>query len=216
MTPPFQKTRVIKICGIKTEEEALAAAEAGATAIGLNFYPRTPRYVTVERATKISEVLPHSILRVGVFVNPSTDELVRIAAESRLDIVQVHGAAPANLPELRVWRAVAVDASFSSGQLEAQGVEAFLLDAPAEAYGGAGRTFDWSRAGDVAARFVLAGGLDASNVEEAIAIAKPWGVDACSRLESMPGRKDWNKMRDFVRAAERGFHALEKVAALVR
>jgi phosphoribosylanthranilate isomerase len=221
MTPPSHNPRLIKICGVTTQDDALAAAEAGASAIGLNFYRRSPRYVTPNLALKISEVLPSSVLRVGVFVNPAADELFRIAEESRLDVVQIHsasrhGAVPPGLSGLRVWRAVAVDASFSAGELEAAGVEAFLLDTPAETHGGSGRTFDWSRARHLDARFILAGGLDASNVEEAISTVKPWGVDACSRIESAPGKKDLRKMRDFVQAAERGFLSLEKVAELVR
>ncbi len=216
MTPPSQNPRLIKVCGVTTEEDALAAAEAGATAIGLNFYLPSPRYVSLNQALKISEALPASILRVGVFVNPSADELFRVVEEGRLDVAQIHGTLPAGLLALRAWRAVAVDASFSAREMEAAAFEAFLLDAPAEAYGGSGQTFEWSRVRNVAARFVLAGGLDASNVEMAIAIAKPWGVDACSKLESAPGRKDSNKMREFVQAAERGFLSLENVAELVR
>lgn len=213
MTPSFHNRPLIKVCGITTEEDALAAAEAGVSAIGLNFYPRSPRYVSSNRALKISELLQASVLRVGVFVSPAADELVRVAEECCLDVVQIHGTAPVKLSGLRVWRAVAVDASFSPSKLEEPGVEAFLLDAP---YGGSGQVFDWSRVRNVNARFVLAGGLDASNVEEAISVAKPWGVDACSKLESTPPRKDWKKMRDFVQAAERGFLSLENVAELVR
>jgi phosphoribosylanthranilate isomerase len=214
MTLSSHKPHPIKVCGITTEEEALAAAEAGATAIGLNFYPQSPRYVTVDRAAKISEALPKSVLRVGVFVNPSAAELLRVQSERRLDVVQIHGAVPANLPDLPVWRALSVDASFSPGMLDAAAFEAFLLDAPTTEYGASGRTFNWSQVRDLSVRFVLAGGLDASNVEEAISVAKPWGVDACSRLESAPGRKDWRKMREFVQAAERGFLSLERVAEL--
>ncbi|MFZ0593525.1 MAG: phosphoribosylanthranilate isomerase [Bryobacteraceae bacterium] len=216
MTPSSHNRRLIKVCGITTEEDGLAAAEMGVSAIGLNFYSRSPRYVSSNQALKIAEALPASVLRVGVFVNPSADELSRVAHEFRLDVIQIHGALPANLPRLRIWKAVGVDASLSSSDLEAPGVEAFLLDAPAESYGGSGRTFDWSLVSGVGVRFVLAGGLDASNVEEAISIAKPWGVDACSKVESAPARKDWRKMRDFVRAAERGFLSLENVAELLR
>jgi phosphoribosylanthranilate isomerase len=217
MAPASPNPHVIKVCGVTSEDDALAAVEAGASAIGLNFYPRSSRCVNLNQASKISEALPKSVLRLGVFVNPALEELFRIAGETRLNVVQIHGVLPPDLSGLRVWRAIPVDTSFSTVNVEESAAfEAFLLDSPVETYGGSGRTFDWVRVRNVTARFVLAGGLDASNVEEAISVAKPWGVDACSRLESAPGRKDRKKMCDFVRAAERGFRALEEVADLVR
>jgi phosphoribosylanthranilate isomerase len=217
MAPSSHDRYVIKVCGVTTEADALAASEAGATAIGLNFYRRSPRYITPEAASKISVVLPPSVLRVGVFVSPVEEDVFRIAAEGHLDVVQIHGSFVAeNLTGLRVWKAVAVDAAFASESLLQQNVEAFLLDAPTAGYGGSGRTFEWSRIGAMTAPFLLAGGLDASNVSEAISRVKPWGVDACSRLESAPGKKDIKKLRDFVEAAERGFAALERIGELVR
>lgn len=208
---------VIKVCGVTTEEDALAASEAGATAIGLNFYRRSPRYVTPDVASKISSVLPPSVLRVGIFVSPAKGEVDRIAAEAGLDVVQIHGDAPVeNMSGLRVWKAAAVDEAFSPEKLSLQKVEAFLFDTPATGHGGSGRTFAWERVLGIEVPFLLAGGLDASNVAAAISKVKPWGVDACSRLESSPGRKDAKKVRDFVEAAERGFAALERVGELVR
>jgi phosphoribosylanthranilate isomerase len=208
---------VIKVCGITTEEDALAASEAGATAVGLNFYQRSPRYITADRASRIAASFPNAVLRVGVFVNPTAEELHRAVDEIPLDIVQVHGSIPEKTPAgLRVWKAATVDGAFSFEKLDGRGIEAFLLDAPAADYGGSGHTFEWSRARGIPAPFLLAGGLDASNVAEAIALTGPWGVDACSLLESSPGRKDLKKVRDFVEAAQRGFAALAQTSELVR
>ena len=107
---------------------------------------------------------------------------------------------PANL---RIWRAIPVDANFDVSTLNQYQAEAVLLDAPAgSSYGGTGRTFDWSKAsGNTNLKIILAGGLDAANVRQAIAAAHPWGVDVCSRIESSPGRKDHVKMAQFLKEA---------------
>jgi phosphoribosylanthranilate isomerase len=207
---------VIKVCGVTTEGDALAAADAGATAVGLNFWPRSPRYVGLQQAAKISRALPDSVLRVGVFVNPSAENLIRAVAESNLDVAQIHGSMPEQVTELRIWKAATVDSSFSSDALSLNRVEAFLLDSPTPKYGGSGRTFEWNRVTNIRVPFLLAGGLDASNVQDAIAIVKPWGVDSCSKLESAPGKKDRQKIREFVETAERAFQALAEIDELVR
>lgn len=208
---------VVKICGITTVEDGQEAAAAGADAIGLNFYPQSPRYITFSHATEIAAKLPVPVLRVGVFVNPAWEDLLRASREVPLDIVQIHGqihgAAPAHSDRnLRVWRAFAVDDRFDAALLDAAGADAYLLDTPTTAFGGSGRTFDWSKVVAVdqpnSARVLVAGGLDASNVGGAIAALRPWGVDACSRLESRPGSKDARKLREFVEAARRAFEAI--------
>jgi phosphoribosylanthranilate isomerase len=191
---------IVKICGITRLDDALAAIAAGASALGFNFYPKSPRYIEPDRAAPILAALPAGVTRVGVFVNESG---AAIAARLGLDVVQLHGSASAlhgsasAPPGLRLWRAVA-----AGSPLDDPNAEAFLIDAPAgPQYGGAGRTFDWSLARDTGRRIILAGGLDASNVRQAIEIARPWGVDACSRLESAPGVKDHHRMAEFVKAA---------------
>lgn len=217
MTPPSHLRYVIKICGVTTEGDALAAADAGATAVGLNFWPRSPRYISLQQAAKIAKALPDSILRVGVFVNPSVEDLTRTMAESDLHVAQIHGSMPlGTATELRIWKAATVDTSFSSEALALEGVEAFLLDSPTPKYGGSGQTFEWGRVTNIRVPFLLAGGLDASNVQNAIAIVKPWGVDSCSKLESTSGKKDRQKVREFVEAAQRAFQALAEVGELVR
>jgi phosphoribosylanthranilate isomerase len=184
---------MVKICGITTLEDALAAVSCGASALGFNFYPSSPRYIPPDLAAAILRELSPGVVKVGVFVNESGTEL---AKQLGLDVVQLHGAAV--IPTAtRYWRAVAAGAP-----LDDANAEAFLIDTPAgPLYGGTGRTFDWTLARNTGCRIILAGGLDASNVASAIAMVRPWGVDACSRLESSPGIKDHQKMASFVRAA---------------
>jgi phosphoribosylanthranilate isomerase len=192
---------MVKICGITSREDALAAAEAGAAALGFNFYSKSPRCLTREVAASILAVLPAAVWKVGIFVNEPGERVAAVAGALGLDVVQLHGAAepPAGL---RVWKAVRVGAEFHSSQLEAFQAEAFLLDtASDELYGGTGKTFDWALARGAGRKVILAGGLDETNVREAIRAARPWGVDACSRLESSPGRKDHHKVARFITAA---------------
>lgn len=182
---------IIKICGITNEEDARVAVEAGANALGFNFYPGSPRYIPPEQAREIIETVSGASLKVGVFVN-STDE---IAAEVPLDVLQLHGSC-AGYPSRRTWRAIRPgDCPQDSG------AEAYLMDTGGEQFGGSGKTFDWNVAAGMPFRVIIAGGLDHTNVGEAIRIAQPWGVDACSRLESSPGKKDPRRVRDFVKAA---------------
>ncbi len=190
---------LVKICGITVRDDAVAAIDAGAGALGFNFWPKSPRYISPDTAAAIA---PNAagVLRVGVFVGESAARIREIAAAVDLDVVQLHGEFDPP-GEARIWRAVAVRGDFSPSLLTGA-AEAFLLDAPAgELHGGSGRTFDWDLVRGLDRRIVLAGGLDASNVERAIEVARPWGVDACSRLESSPGKKDHRKVADFCKAA---------------
>lgn len=192
---------IVKICGITNREDALAAVEGGAAALGFNFWPRSPRYITPTLAAEIAAALPVSVWKVGVFVNePLAGEIAR---EAGLDIVQLHGdELPVAYPGgFRVWKAARVEAGFDLAAWDACPAEALLLDGPAGAlYGGAGAAFDWNLARGTK-KIVLAGGLDASNVRAAIEQARPWGVDACSRIEAAPGRKDHRRMAAFLKAA---------------
>ncbi|MFY9726085.1 MAG: phosphoribosylanthranilate isomerase [Bryobacteraceae bacterium] len=193
---------IIKICGITNQQDAAAAVEGGATAIGFNFYPRSPRYIAPERAAEI--VSPAGVRRVGVFVDEAPARIEQIARAVALDVAQLHGAetAAAYPASLAVWKAVRVGADFDFAPFRDCPAEALLLDGPAgELFGGAGEPFDWKLAAGAGRPIIVAGGLDASNVALAVAQAHPWGVDACSRLESVPGKKDHRKMTDFLRAA---------------
>jgi phosphoribosylanthranilate isomerase len=192
---------MVKICGITNRADALAAIECGATALGFNFWPHSPRYLAPERAAEILADLPDGVWKVGVFVNEPPERVSALGRALQLDAVQLHGESA--FPEgLRVWKALAVDSAFRPELLEQYPADAFLLDAPAGGlYGGTGRSFEWGRVAGLRHKIILAGGLDAANVREAIRAARPWGVDACSRLESAPGKKDHHKMAAFVKAA---------------
>lgn len=197
MTPDGSLPFVVKICGITNAADATAAVEAGANALGFNFYENSPRVVTPEAAGEIARSLPEDVLRVGVFVNASLERIAAITAASRLDVVQLHGAR-APRTRLRTWRAIAAGHPLPAKE---EAPEAYLVDSYSPEYGGSGKSFDWTLSRQYRGRVILAGGLSASNVGEAIRVARPWGVDACSRLESAPGRKDLGHMRDFVAAA---------------
>lgn len=210
--PPALPEHIIKVCGITQPADALVAAQAGATAIGMIFYRRSPRAVDVRQAALISAVTPRPVLRVGVFVNEAAAEIRSIAEAAQLDVIQLHGDETAEicgeLGGLRLWKALPVTEKFDPASVAGYPVEAVLLDTPAgDRYGGAGRTFPWAKA--TAARdrraVIVAGGLDGSNVAEAIREARPWGVDASSKLESRPGVKDADKVRAYVAAALEAF-----------
>jgi phosphoribosylanthranilate isomerase len=190
---------ILKICGITNQEDASAAIAGGANAIGFNFYPRSPRYLAPEFAAGIESGA--GVRRVGVFVNESRVHVEEVAVAAALDVAQLHGdEAPADYPAaITVWKAARVIEGFDLSQYENCSAEALLLDGPAS-----GQIFDWhvARAIPLRLRIILAGGLDASNVAQAIALAHPWGVDACSRIESAPGKKDHKKMTEFLRAAK--------------
>jgi phosphoribosylanthranilate isomerase len=191
---------IVKICGITNEDDARAAIDAGANALGFNFYRRSPRCITPQRAREIAASVPGDYLKVGVFVNATEPELLQAAAEVPLDILQLHGDRCA-LPlatSLRIWRAIAATSALPTANAA---IEAYLLDTPTPRHGGSGKSFDWNLAARFPHRVIIAGGLDATNIADAIRIASPWGVDACSRLESSPGKKDAQRVRDFVRAA---------------
>lgn len=250
----------IKICGITNLDDALAATEAGADAVGFVFYPRSPRYVTVETAHSIVAKLPQHIERVGVFVNETVDRVRDIAEQMGLTTVQLHGdesvdfsrslfeklANGAQRPRIfRTWPAKVFDVP--AGQnvgwdpvavglvekdqaykgkrvhkihvaengdlfLETHGfrpgvISGVLLDSStAEKRGGTGQKFDWERVQPWAgiinsiSKLIIAGGLRPGNVQEAIHLLHPWGVDVSSGVEREPGKKDPQKVRAFVQA----------------
>jgi phosphoribosylanthranilate isomerase len=203
----------VKICGITNLEDALLAVEAGADALGFNFYRRSPRFITPVDARRIIERLPISILTVGIFVNEESPETVtRIADEACVGAVQLHGDETQEFcralgdERFRI-KALRVGAGFRPERVADYEVEAILLDAfDAQQHGGTGRNFDWRlarQARELVPKLFLAGGLSPDNISEAIAAVEPYGVDACSGLESAPGRKDAARVRDFIARARR-------------
>jgi phosphoribosylanthranilate isomerase len=205
---------MVKICGITNHDDALASVDAGADALGFNFFARSPRYISPAVAGEISSLLGGGVYKVGVFVNESIDTIVSIAATSGIDAVQLHGdEAPAFVDMLKLrTQCDVIKALRVSRDFEAPGVELFnsdgvLLDGfSVNAFGGTGETFDWEIARQVGTRVErlwLAGGLTAANVAVAVRVVGPYGVDACSSLESEPGIKDSAKVREFIKEAKR-------------
>ncbi len=189
---------MVKICGITNLEDALAAIEGGAAAVGFNFWPGSPRYVTPESARRLIERLPDAVNKVGVFVDEKPGTVEAVAREAGLHVAQLHGREkPSDFPGgLRVWKGVRISEDFDPESLDRYPAEAVLLDGP-----GNGEPFEWTQAAGICRKVILAGGLDADNVGLAIEQAHPWGVDACSRIESAPGKKDHAKMARFLKAA---------------
>lgn len=190
---------MVKICGITNRDDAMAAVEAGASAIGFNFYRESPRYISHTGAAMIAEKIPANVWKVGIFVDESPDAIARAVVDAGLDVVQLYGLSDAR--GVRIWRACSISDSLEP-YLSNDLVEALLVDSPSEElYGGTGKAFDWSRARGIPKNTVIAGGLNANNVRQAIEEAQPWGVDACSSIEKSRGLKDHQKMKDFVKAA---------------
>lgn len=204
----------IKICGVTLADDAARASAAGADFVGLNFWPQSKRFVAVERAGMLAAAVrgagPAKV--VGVFVDPSVDDVTAVMAQVDLDIVQLHGAesmehvgAIVRATDRPAWKAISVTGPSDLDRLEAWPVEAILLDTPTPGRGGSGTVFDWSLARDARRRyparhFVLAGGLSPDNVAQAIAEVSPWAVDVASGVEAGPGIKDAAKLAAFVAA----------------
>ena len=250
----------VKICGTTNSDDALAAVESGASAVGFVFYPKSPRYVTPETAKSVIAQLPHTVDKVGVFVNESVSHIQKVAELAGLTAVQLHGEEtkefslalfkalfhgterptifrcyPAQIfdkpaEENVGWDPVAVglvepDEAYKGKRvhkihvaengdlfLETHGfrpgvVSGVLLDSStAHRRGGTGQTFDWERVQPWAgiinsiSKLIVAGGLHPGNVQEAIHILRPWGVDVSTGVEREPGKKDPNKIRAFIQA----------------
>jgi phosphoribosylanthranilate isomerase len=200
----------VKVCGITTPEDALAAAGYGADAVGLVF-AESPRQLSVEDAREVATVLPDGVLKVGVFVDEEPEEVLRIAREVGLDYVQLHGdESPETVTALReggvkVIKALRVRGADSLAAMNGYEADLFLLDAWSDrAQGGTGERFDWEVAKSYGGRgnILVSGGLTPENVREAIRFFEPYGVDASSSLEDAPGKKNAERVRRFVSAAK--------------
>lgn len=196
-----------KICGITRVEDALAAVAAGADAIGLVFYARSPRAVSPEQAAAIVQALPPFVTSVGLFVNMPRDQLQALLRQVPLDLLQFHGdESPADCegygrPYIKALR-VRPDEDLAATIANYSGARGILLDTFVEGVpGGTGATFDWSLVpSDIAKPIILAGGLEASNVAAAIRQVRPYAVDVSGGVEASKGIKDANKIRVFVQA----------------
>jgi len=199
----------VKICGITNSEDALLSAKFGADALGFNFYGKSPRYVSPEKAREIIEQLPENILKVGVFVNEDLEKMIEIAETAKLDALQLHGEetpefarelkAKTNLEIIKAFR---VSPEFKPEDVLKYETDAILLDAyNQQEHGGTGETFDWEiakKVQEVFPKMYLAGGLSVDNVRKAIKNVGPYAVDSCSLLEKNRGKKDEQKVREFL------------------
>lgn len=221
----------IKICGITSIDDALLAADAGADAVGLNFFAGSPRCVTVEQAESIVDRLPDHIKSVGVFVNEVLDQVIRIHDQVGLDLIQLHGDEPPEslyaLGEREVVRAFRcrdrnaepIRSYLAACQIVHRAPAAILVDAyqPGQ-YGGTGALVDWQFAHEVQkylgpTPLILAGGLTPENVVDAVLTARPQGVDCASGVERSPRTKDPDKVKAFVREALAAFQRLDATTA---
>jgi len=200
----------IKICGITTLEDANAAVENGADALGFVFYPKSPRAVTPETAKSIISILPPFITAVGVFVDEDTDNIEKIASYSGLNAIQLHGSEPPESCNINrnVIKALRVkDLSDLEVLSSYKTASAYLLDtySPHE-FGGTGHVFNWEIAVEAKkfGRIILAGGLNPDNIEEAVQMVQPYGIDVSSGVEGpAKGKKDHNKIKLFIERARK-------------
>jgi phosphoribosylanthranilate isomerase len=209
----------IKICGTTSIEDALASVQAGADALGFIFTP-SPRRITAQKAQEIIRELPATVERIGVFLDDTADQIRKTVMEVDLTGIQLHGNESASevygqLPEdlrdaLRIIKSIKVRDGFEKDLDVAMAppgpVNAWLFDPGA----GSGKTFDWKTArmqlGERQGPFILAGGLSPQNVDVAVKIFAPWGVDVVSGVEKEPGRKDHEKLKAFVTAVRKADH----------
>jgi len=205
----------IKICGVTLPDDAARVAAGGADFIGLNFWPKSKRYLTPDRAPMIASVVRSTgnAKIVGVFVDPEIDEIQSIVSTVDLDIIQLHGDEdPDQVKKISlavyrpVWKALPIASQRDLNALDVWPAEALLLDAPTPGRGGAGAAFDWQLAREARQRypkikFVLAGGLTPENVAQAIDTVQPWAIDVASGVEAAPGIKDPAKLGAFIGAA---------------
>lgn len=203
----------VKICGLTTPQDAAAAIDLGADALGFNFFPGSRRYLRMETAGDWIAALPDNVEKVAILVNPTLDEAMGTAAAPGITVLQLHGT---ETPEfcrrlteegIRFEKAIPVTGADSLANVPDFFTSTVLLDSGgAGEFGGSGRTFPWEIARDFVQahprlRVILAGGLTPENVVHAVAVVRPFGVDVTSGVESSPGRKDFGRMRAFIAAA---------------
>ncbi len=204
----------VKICGITNAADAYAAVAAGADALGFVFYAKSPRFISAQNASTITRSLPPFVARVGLFVNESAEIIRATVEKAGLDTLQLHGEESPEFARqfhgVKIIKAFRVQNENSLAVLPEylDSVDAFLLDAfVAGTHGGTGSVFDWhlaKEANRMGKPIILAGGLNAQNVGEAVARVNPYAVDVSSGVESEPGRKDLTKVAEFILAAHAG------------
>ena len=200
---------IVKICGITNIADALAATDAGADALGLMFYEKSPRYIALKAAVEIARQLPPFVIKVGVFVNAPEAEVMRAVSECGLNILQFHGDETPEYCQLfpvMTIKAFRIKDAASLTSLPDYKTDAWLLDAyTPDKPGGTGEKFNWDlaiEAQKLGRPIFLAGGLTPENVAEAVRRVRPYAVDVSSGVEASPGKKDHEKVRTFIRAAK--------------
>ena len=199
----------VKICGITNVDDAMAAVDFGADALGFVFYRGSPRYISPDDAAEIARKLPPFITSIGVFVDEKTEEIEKIIASTGIDIIQLHGEETPDMCRFsrRIIKAIRVKSLESLDSLVnyKDRVSAFVLDTFApDIVGGTGLIFNW----DIAeyakqfGRIILAGGLNPDNISEAVRRVRPYGVDVSSGIELKKGKKDHNKLKLFIERAK--------------
>lgn len=208
----------IKICGITNLDDARVAIEAGADMLGFNFYRPSPRFIEPDEARKIIDGVAREteFVAVGIFVDEPLDAVIQTVRISRVDAVQLHGdesvaycaQLKSALNGITIIKALRVNDSFQPETAAGYPVDAIMLDAFHDNLrGGTGKVIDWTiglKTRDLVPQFFLSGGLSPENVAGAIERVQPYAVDACSRLELAPGRKDPSRVKAFVRAVRNG------------
>lgn len=191
----------VKICGLTNLEDAQAAVELGADMLGFIFYPKSPRYIEVEAAREIIRKIPTFVDTVGLFVNPTSEQLQEAYAEGWLNWIQLHGDETPEFCRSLLWmncrviKALRIRHKEDVQKADAYPADCILLDNYSkDKYGGTGERFDWTWLEPTNQRIMLSGGISADNVIEAIETGV-WGVDICSGIESKPGKKDHDKMK---------------------
>ena len=199
----------IKICGITNLDDALVAVKAGADELGFNFYAKSPRYIDPREARTITDQLPENIHKIGVFVNEPIERIHEIVDIAGLDAIQLHGdeghsfvTALHRATKKEIIKAIRVTPDLNLADVIDFDAQAILLDGfSRDGYGGTGKTFDWKIARNVGTMIpclYLAGGISIENVREAIRKVRPYAIDACSSIESSPGKKDHDKLQRFI------------------
>ncbi len=208
----------VKVCGITSYEDAAMVLDMGVDALGFNFFPRSSRYIDPAAARRILDRLPPFAVSVGLFVNVSRPvEVMEMARTAGVQVLQLHGGeSPEYCRDLQGWpliKAIRIGEGPIEENLDAYSVRAFLLDARDDVlFGGTGRTFDWVRALEVKKirPVILAGGLRPENVGDAIRTVGPYAVDVCSGVECAPGKKDAQRLKEFMNEVRHGSDPIQR------
>lgn len=192
----------VKICGLTNYEDASAAIDMGADMLGFNFYPKSPRFLELEKAVEVINRLPAFIDIAGIFVNSRVEQIEEVIGDCQLDWIQLHGDESPEFCQsflsinVKTMKAIRVKDKSDIERAEEYFTDAILFDAfNPEKYGGTGMSFDWNIMGHIDKRVFLAGGINPANAAQAVQLGV-YGIDVCSGIESEPGKKDHKKMKE--------------------